>query len=36
VEEERGGPAGPFEDREVIRSEAGMSTARFCDLFDKN
>jgi putative transposase len=34
VEEVRGGPAGPFADLEVIRAEAGMSTARFCQLFD--
>ena len=34
MEEVRGGPAGPFEDLEVIRTEAGMSTARFCQLFD--
>ena len=34
MEEVRGGPAGPFEDLEVIRVEAGMSTARFCELFD--
>ena len=34
MEEVRGGPAGPFEDLEVIRVEAGMSTARFCQLFD--
>jgi hypothetical protein len=26
-------PVGPFEDLEVIRVEAGMSTARFCQLF---
>lgn len=32
MEEERGGPAGPFEDLEVIRVEAGMPTARFCRL----
>ena len=32
VEEVRGGPVGPFEDLEVIRVEAGMSTARFCQL----
>lgn len=25
---------GPFEDLEVIRVEAGMSTARFCKLID--
>jgi putative transposase len=34
VEEVRGEPAGPFEDLEVIRVEAGMSTARFCHLLD--
>jgi putative transposase len=34
VEEVRGGQAGPFEDLEVIRVEAGMSTARFCQLID--
>jgi transposase InsO family protein len=34
VEEVSGGPAGPFEDLEVIRVEAGMSTSRFCDLID--
>jgi len=34
VEEIGGGPAGPFEDLEVIRVQAGMSTARFCELFD--
>ena len=27
MEEERGGPAGPFEDLEVVRTEAGMPTA---------
>ena len=32
MEEERGGPAGPFEDLEVIRTEAGMPTTRFCKL----
>ena len=32
MEEVRGGPAGPFEDLEVIRVEAGMPTARFCRL----
>ena len=32
MEEERGGPAGPFEDLEVIRLEAGMPTSRFCKL----
>lgn len=34
MEEERGGPLGPFEDLEVIRRDAGMSTSRFCDLID--
>jgi putative transposase len=34
VEEVSGGPAGPFEDLEVIRVEAGMSTTRFCTLID--
>lgn len=34
MEEVRGGPAGPFEDLEVIRVEAGMSTTRFCELID--
>lgn len=34
MEEVSGGPAGPFADCEVIRIEAGMSTARFCALFD--
>lgn len=34
MEEERGGPLGPFEDLEVIRKEAGMSTARWCRKFD--
>lgn len=28
------GPVGPFEDLEVIRVEAGMSTARFCRLIE--
>lgn len=32
MEEERGGPAGPFEDLEVIRVDAGMPTARLCAL----
>jgi len=32
VEEERGGPAGPHLDLEVIRVEAGMPTASFCEL----
>jgi putative transposase len=32
VEEVRGGPAGPFEDLEVIRQEAGMPVSRFCHL----
>ena len=34
MEEERGGPFGPFEDLEVIRVEAGMSTSRFVKLID--
>ena len=34
MEEIGGGQAGPFEDLEVIRVEAGMSTSRFCDLID--
>lgn len=34
MEEVRGGPAGPFEDLEVIRTEAGMSTSRFCQMID--
>ena len=34
MEEVRGGQAGPFEDLEVIRVEAGMSTTRFCGLID--
>lgn len=34
MEEERRGPSGPFEDLEVIRTDAGMSTARFCQLID--
>lgn len=34
MEEERGGPVGPFEDLEVIRIDAGMSTSRWCQLFD--
>ena len=34
MEEVRGGQAGPFEDLEVIRVEAGMSTTRFCELID--
>jgi putative transposase len=33
VEEERGGPLGPFADLEVIRVEAGMPTSRFCERF---
>jgi len=32
VEEERGGSPGPFEDLEVIRTDAGMPTTRFCAL----
>lgn len=34
MEEVRGGQAGPFEDREVIGVESGMSTARFCQMLD--
>jgi putative transposase len=34
VEEVSGGPVGPFEDLEVIRVDAGMSTTRFCQLID--
>jgi putative transposase len=34
VEEVRRGQVGPFEDLEVIRVEAGVSTARCCHLFD--
>lgn len=34
MEEVRGVPAGPFEDLEVIRIDAGMSTSRWCTLFD--
>lgn len=34
MEEVSGGPLGPFADLEVIRVEAGMSTARFCARFD--
>jgi hypothetical protein len=34
VEEVSRVPAGPFEGLEVIRVEAGMSTARFCRLID--
>ena len=34
MEEVRGGPAGPFEDLEVIGVQAGMSTTRFCQLID--
>lgn len=34
MEEVGGGPVGPFEDLEVIRVEAGMSTTRFCKLID--
>ena len=32
MEEVGGGPVGPFEDLEVIRQDAGMSTARFVKL----
>ena len=34
MEEVGGGPVGPFEDLEVIRMEAGMSTSRFCRMID--
>lgn len=34
MEEVSGGPAGPFEDLEVIGIEAGMSTTRFCCMVD--
>ena len=34
MEEVGGGQVGPFEDLEVIRMEAGMSTARFVKLID--
>lgn len=34
MEEERRGPLGSFEDLEVIRREAVMSTMRFCEVFD--
>lgn len=34
MEEKCRGALGPFEDLEVIRIEAGMSTARFCNTFD--
>lgn len=34
MEEVGGGSAGPFAYLEVIRIEASMSTARFCQLFD--
>ena len=34
MEEVGGGQVGPFEDLEVIRREAGMSTARFVKLID--
>ena len=34
MEEVCRGQAGPFADLEVIRVEAGMSTARFCTLID--
>ena len=36
MEEVRGGQVGPFADVEVIRVQAGMSTARFCRLIDKS
>ena len=32
MEEVGGGPAGPFEDLEVVRVDAGMPTSRFCPL----
>lgn len=35
MEEVGGGSAGFFEDLEVIRVEAGMSTSRFVRLIDK-
>ncbi|MEJ7704166.1 MAG: hypothetical protein WKF47_11050 [Geodermatophilaceae bacterium] len=34
MEEVRRAPPGPFDDLEVIRVEAGMSTSRFCQLID--
>ena len=34
MEEVSRGPLGPFEDLEVIRVEAGMSTTRFCKIID--
>jgi len=34
VEEVRRAPPGPFDDLEVIRVAAGMSTTRFCRLID--
>jgi len=34
VEEVRRAAPGPFDDHEVIRVEAGMSTSRFCRLID--
>ena len=34
MEEIGGEPSGSFEDLEVIRVDAGMSTARFCRLID--
>lgn len=34
MEEVSRGQVGPFEDLEVIRIEAGMSTARFCQMID--
>lgn len=34
MEEVGGEPPGPFEDLEVIRVEVGVSTVRFCRLFD--
>ena len=32
MEEERGGPVGPFEDLEVVRVDVGMPTSRSCSL----
>ena len=34
MEEERGGPPGPFQGLEVIRVKVGMSIAGFCRLID--
>lgn len=33
MEAQRGGPAGPFDDLEVIRQSAGMPTSRWCAKF---